>query len=134
MGPVAWLWGRSGGMRLWSGCGVAVRGALVKLPILEKTSKNHGFCIIFASDRPPGGKFFLFFFFLVPQKIETKLTNNDRQLHWQPGGPLSDTPCGGKPLGGFYQLGSAIPPRGWVVGQLVWGICGRRQCKLPWLL
>ena len=29
----------------------------------------------------------------------------------------------------YYQLGSAIPPRGWAMGQLVWGICGRGQCK-----
>ena len=107
---------------LWFGCGLAVVwlwfdcawGAGKIANSGKKRQKTMGFCIIFfASDRPPGGKFFFLFFFLfflVPQKIETKLTNNDRQLHWQPGGPLSDTPCGGKPLGGFNRFAHSAGP------------------------
>ena len=110
---------------LWSGC---AWGAGKIANSGKKRQNTMGFCIIFfASDRPPGGKFFFSFFFsffLVLQKIETKLTNNDRQLHWQPGGPLSDTPCGGKPLGGFNRFAHSAGPgvvveggcAGWTLG------------------
>ena len=58
--------------RLWIYCGVTVRGALVKLPILEKNVKTPWVFASFFSPviDPPVESFFFSFFFLSLKKLK----------------------------------------------------------------